>query len=126
MAEFKDRLREALYNAGMKAVDLSNATGIDKGALSHYMSGSYLPKSKNIKKMAEALRVDEGWLLGYDVEMGRKSEEVIRKETNDLRDEMSEKMLKHITEIYSRMPFDIKVDMYEAIRKIEYEQEETK
>lgn len=124
MAELKDRLREALRESGMKAIDLSKKTGIDKGALSHYMKGSYIPKTQNIRKLAEALNVDEGWLLGYDVEKERKTEEEILKKSNDLRDEMSRKMIKHIQEIYNRMPFDIKVDIYEAVRKIEAEEEE--
>lgn len=123
MSKFTERLREALRDADIKASDLSRITGIDKGSISHYLSGRYEPKHTNIKKIADALNLDETWLLGFDVEKERKPAEESAKKTKDLRDEMSQKMLKHIVEIYNQMPFDKRVDIYEAVRFIELREE---
>lgn len=65
------RLREALEAAGMKQADLVRETGLDRGAISSYLSGKYEPKNKAIYKMAIALDVSEAWLLGYDVPKAR-------------------------------------------------------
>lgn len=69
-----DRLREALIMAGMKQADLVRETGLDRGAISSYLSGKYEPKQKAIYKMARALGVSEAWLLGYDVPAARSDE----------------------------------------------------
>ena len=66
-----ERLRLALRNANMKQTELSLKTGLDKGAVSCYLSGKYEPKSDAINKMAIALDVNEMWLWGYDVPMER-------------------------------------------------------
>lgn len=61
------RLREALDAAGMKQADLVRKTGLDRGAVSSYLSGKYEPKQMSTHKMARALGVSEMWLVGYDV-----------------------------------------------------------
>lgn len=65
------RLREALDASGKKQADIVRETGLDRGAVSSYLSGKYEPKQKAIYKMAKALNVNEAWLLGYDVPMAR-------------------------------------------------------
>ncbi len=67
-----ERLRIALDVNKMKQSDLVKKTGINKGALSSYLSGKYLPKQNSIYAMAKALNVSEGWLMGFDVPMERK------------------------------------------------------
>lgn len=62
-----ERLRERMNELNMKQVDVVRATGIDKGALSSYLSGKYEPKDKTVYKLALALKVNEMWLWGYDV-----------------------------------------------------------
>ncbi|MBS6025950.1 MAG: helix-turn-helix transcriptional regulator [Paeniclostridium sordellii] len=49
------RIKEALKIRDMKQSELSKLTGISKGALSSYISGTYEPKQRNIYKIAEAL-----------------------------------------------------------------------
>ena len=71
MAKIADRIKEGLSLRNMKQVDLVEKTGINKGALSSYISGSYEPKQKNIYKIAKALNVSEAWLMGFDVSMER-------------------------------------------------------
>lgn len=72
-----ERLKIALDIRGMKQADLVRMTGIDKGALSSYVKGTYEPKQKAIYLLSCALNVDEMWLWGYDVEMDRKPESSI-------------------------------------------------
>ena len=55
----------------MKQVDLCNKTGIDKALISNYLSGKYKAKQDKLHKLAIALDVSEGWLMGYDVDMDR-------------------------------------------------------
>lgn len=69
MQKISDRIKEGLELRKMKQADLVNLTGISKGALSSYISGSYEPKQKNIYKIAKALNVNEAWLMGYNVPM---------------------------------------------------------
>ena len=70
-AELKDRLREALNDAGMKPIELSERTGIPKSMLSYYLSGKTKPKADRIYTISVALGVSEAWLLGYDVPKSR-------------------------------------------------------
>jgi transcriptional regulator with XRE-family HTH domain len=66
-----ERLQEAMVLRGMRAVDLSEKTGIPKGAISYYMSGKSKPKADRLYALAQTLDVSEAWLLGYDVPMNR-------------------------------------------------------
>ena len=71
MAIFKERLREAMATKGVKAVELSEKTGIPKSSISYYLSGTNVPKQDRIFLLAKALEVSEAWLLGYDVPAAR-------------------------------------------------------
>ena len=71
IAEFKDRLQQALDHKGWKAVDLVEVTNVPKGAVSYYLAGKSKPKADRLYIMAQALEVSEVWLLGYDVPMRR-------------------------------------------------------
>lgn len=73
--KFSNRLTKAMNIRNMKLTDLAQKTGIDKGSISHYMKGTYKAKSVTLNKLAEALNVDEAWLMGYDVPMTRNNPE---------------------------------------------------
>ncbi len=88
MKNISDRLNEALNIRGMKPIELSEKTGIDKGSISSYLSGRYLPKSKNIYKIATILNVDPTWLLGYDVPMEKEIFTLYGNDTIRLWDDM--------------------------------------
>lgn len=75
VATTSERLKEAMQAVGKKQVDLVNETGIERGAISRYISGQYEPKQKAINKLAIALNVSEMWLWGYDVPMTRTNEQ---------------------------------------------------
>lgn len=74
METIANRLKEAMETRKMSFTALSAKTGIDKGSISHYRSGHYLPKQNNIYLLARALDVSEAWLMGYDVPMERGAE----------------------------------------------------
>lgn len=73
-APISARLRIALDRSGKKQADLVRETGLDRGAISSYLSGKYEPKQRAIYALAVALDVNEAWLLGYDVPMDRTAE----------------------------------------------------
>ena len=80
-ATTSERLREAMAEAGKKQSDLANETGLQKSAISRYLSGEYEPKQKAINKMAIALGVSDMWLWGFDVPKQRSVEQ---KKNDDL------------------------------------------
>lgn len=69
MEKISDRLKKAMELRDMKQADIIEKTGINKGALSSYLSGRYNPKQDNIYLLAKALNVSEAWLMGADVPM---------------------------------------------------------
>lgn len=81
IATTAERLREAMNETGKKQVDLVRETGIERGAISRYLSGAYEPKQAAINKLAIALNVSEMWLWGYDVPKSRTLEQ---KKNDDL------------------------------------------
>lgn len=71
MKTIGERIKEGLNLRNMKQADLVEKTKINKGSLSSYISGKYAPKQNNIYLIAEALNVNEAWLMGYDVPIER-------------------------------------------------------
>nr|DAP37253.1 MAG TPA: helix-turn-helix domain protein [Caudoviricetes sp.] len=68
MDERTKRLRKAVEDSGYSQTQLCEITGINKGALSSYLSGRYYPKQQAIEKLSEALKVPIFWLMGYENE----------------------------------------------------------
>ena len=69
------RLQEAMDAKKMSRTELVQKSGVDKAAISRYISGAYEPKSGAISKLAVALDVSEMWLWGYDVPRERTVEQ---------------------------------------------------
>lgn len=70
-----------MNNQKLRQIDILNKVqpfcekrGIKMGSndLSQYVAGKYEPSQKKLSVLAEALNVNEPWLLGYDVPMKRK------------------------------------------------------
>ena len=80
---FNIRLQKAMNMRNIKAIELSEKTGIPKSSLSEYIKGKYEAKQKGIYKLAKALDVSEGWLMGLDVPMERTSD-VLKTPLSDL------------------------------------------
>lgn len=66
MAEFKDRLREAMQSAGKNQSDLSRETGITQSSISDWLKGKYLAKQDKVDILSQALGVSPSWLMGMD------------------------------------------------------------
>ena len=76
-------MREILEYKDIKQADLARMTGILTSTLSEYFSGKFEPGQDNLYKLAEALNVNEPWLMGYDVPIDRIPDEM-RKDVKDL------------------------------------------
>lgn len=76
-----ERIQEAMTAAGKKQIDLVRETGVDKGALSSYLSGKYEPKMETVAKLARALGVSQMWLAGYDTPSGAPQHENTTEQT---------------------------------------------
>ncbi len=65
---FADKLKEMLDKNGLKAVDLSRATGLSEAAISDYLKGKKEPRGRQSIAIAKALNVslDTLWETGYD------------------------------------------------------------
>ena len=70
MAEFKDRLNQALKSKDMKASELSRLTGIGEGAISQYRKGAYKASQEKLELLAKALNVPIAWLMGAEMPVG--------------------------------------------------------
>lgn len=58
------RLRKALADNNMKAIDLAELTGLSQGMISLYYNGHNAPSNKAAYKMAKHLHVNPAWLMG--------------------------------------------------------------
>lgn len=70
-----NRLKKGLSLRNIKQIELSERTGISKGAISSYINGNFSPKQQNIYKMASILDVSPSWLMGFDVPMEKQYEQ---------------------------------------------------
>lgn len=77
--DFSIRLQKAMSIRNIKATELSEKAHIPKSAISQYLSGLYEAKQKSIFKLANALNVSEGWLMGLDVPMERNTDNLLKK-----------------------------------------------
>lgn len=59
---FSYRLQVALNQAQIKPAELSRKTGISESLISCYCKGLYMPKTKRLLLIAEALGVRAVWL----------------------------------------------------------------
>lgn len=66
---FRNRLKEALDISNMKQIDLVKKTGLDKTLINKYLAGIMKAKQDKLTILADALNVNEVWLMGYDVPM---------------------------------------------------------
>ena len=115
MFEFKDRLRTAIKNSGLKQTEIVERTGISKSSLSEYLSGKYLAKQDNIYKLAFVLNVNEAWLMGYDVP----KERIQTKEENKNK---AAKLAGKILASKDEKKIQLTLDILEKVTNMEIEQ----
>lgn len=70
---FQKRLEKALIIRNMKPVELHEKTGISESLLSKYLSNNAVARQKKLTLIADALDVNEVWLMGYDVPMEKET-----------------------------------------------------
>lgn len=68
---FKNRLQKAMNTKNMRQVDLVEKTGLDKTLINKYLAGIMNARQDKLTILADALDVNEVWLMGYDVSMER-------------------------------------------------------
>ena len=61
--ETSDRIRQRLKELGLKSVDISKATGISSGGVSHWLNGNSRPRGENLIKLSRLLQCNPEWLL---------------------------------------------------------------
>ena len=110
VATCAERIKKALYIKGMKQSDLCRLTKIPKSALSQYISGAFEPKQDRIYLMAQALNVNETWLMGLDVPMERQGKKDSPSESNLTEEE------KVILDLFRRVPADKQQMVLQMIR----------
>lgn len=66
MGEFQRRLKAAMALRNLKAVELSQRSGVGKSDISNYLKGAYNAKQDKVFLLARALDVDPGWLSATD------------------------------------------------------------
>lgn len=100
MNDFQYRLLKVIADRKVTAADLVRATGIDKGAISNYINGVYIPKQDKAYKLARALGVDPGWLMtGDEPSEKRLSEEALLVEAYRNADEGTRSAVRKLLDI---------------------------
>lgn len=66
---FAERLKNALDYKQMTKAELSRLAGISKSSLTRYAKGDWEGKQDAVYAIAQALNVNEAWLMGYDAPM---------------------------------------------------------
>lgn len=61
------RIKQLLAESGDTQNEMCRKTGIQKSALSNYLSGFRVPRQDKISAIADAYHVNPAWVLGYDV-----------------------------------------------------------
>lgn len=64
MDNFQTRLKQAMFVKGVRQIDLANRTNIERTKICSYLKGRYMPNAEAMTKIADALGVSQGWLLG--------------------------------------------------------------
>ena len=94
VSTFSERLKECLdKETSISATTLAEEIGMSKQAISMYISGNRNPKRPTIKAIAEILKVDEAWLMGYDVPMRPESSGNSEPEKNNESNQIKDKDL---------------------------------
>lgn len=63
--DFSSRLKYAMKLRNKKSVDICNATGLSSALISQYLTGKFEPKNDKAYIIANYLKVNPAWLLGW-------------------------------------------------------------
>lgn len=76
---FQNRLKQAMELRNIKQVDLVEKTKLDKTLINKYLAGVTNARQRKLTLLADALNVNEVWLMGYDVPMERNPDDILKK-----------------------------------------------
>lgn len=65
----RDRIKELMDIYGLSQAELCRKTGVQKSALSNYLSGVREPRQDQLSLLADPFGVNPAWLMGYDAPM---------------------------------------------------------
>ena len=71
IATFAGRIQEYMSLYDVKAVDLAKRFHVSRSTISQYVNGIVVPKRDRLVLIADALKIDPLWLMGYDVPIER-------------------------------------------------------
>ncbi len=88
-----NRIRELRENAGLRQIDVANATGIDQKTLSNYETGKTNPDSYALIRLADFFNVSIDFIVGriddtFSADERRqiyKKIDIIKQELNDIK-----------------------------------------
>lgn len=63
-----ERIKQRMNELGINSRDLAKRSGISESGISRILSGEIDPRIKTFTKIADALRVDYVYLMGYEPE----------------------------------------------------------
>lgn len=98
VVSFSQRLKEIMNRKGVRACEVTAATGISPSQMSHYLKGDYDPKQITLVKLSRFFEVNELWLTGYDVDEKRYPSTIngIKKEIVEYLENLNEQELSRI------------------------------
>ena len=63
MSTISDRIIQRMTELKIRQVDLVEATGATKGAVSKWVAGTNIPKAEFLSSLANVLKTSQNWLL---------------------------------------------------------------
>lgn len=95
------RIQELLTISGDRQFEMAKKTGLSQSAITRFLKGEHIPNQESIDRIAKAYNVNPAWLMGYDVDMEKKSNKEIIKMLNMLTEQDKDfviKTIKHLAE----------------------------
>lgn len=74
---FANRLNTALEHRQITKAELARLSGLSKSSITRYAKGDWEAKQDAVYAIAQALNVNEAWLMGYDAPMERVYSELL-------------------------------------------------
>ena len=97
---FAERLKTALEIKDITKAELSRLTGISRSSLTRYAKGDWEGKQDAVYAIAQALNLNEAWLMGYDVPMDRTELDRVLEQAKILNEESQSFLENHLGLIY--------------------------
>lgn len=100
MSNFSARLKMALDQNEMKAIDLAKKANLSRGVISQYLSGKIVPKSDKVYLFAKILKVSPAWLMGFDEPDYKINDDVLLERIDKLSPSSREALKKYVEFLY--------------------------